>query len=77
MALYAFNHCAEAVVCVQPHYRYIPLRDFRRADLELYEKLGSGSFGSVYRCSMNGFTCAVKIMSLGMALLAALNLGWT
>lgn len=48
-----------------PNYRYIPLRDFRRAELELYEKLGSGSFGSVYRCSLNGFTCAVKIMTLG------------
>jgi hypothetical protein len=58
----------------QPNYRYIPLRDFRRADLELYEKLGSGSFGSVYRCSLNGFTCAVKIMTLGSCPLPCLSL---
>ncbi|KAL6079576.1 copper transport protein ctr1, variant 2 [Balamuthia mandrillaris] len=45
--------------------RCIPLKDFRRADLILYEKLGSGSFGAVYRCSLNGFSCAVKIMDFG------------
>jgi hypothetical protein len=39
-----------------------PKMDF--SDVVLFEKLGSGGSGaSVYRCSANGFTCAVKIMN--------------
>jgi hypothetical protein len=49
---------------ISAHNRHVPLRDFRRAEVVLFEKLGSGSFGSVYRCSLDGFTCAVKIMNL-------------
>lgn len=26
--------------------------------------LHSGAFGAVYRCSLNGFSCAVKIMTI-------------
>ena len=34
-------------------------------DLELVSKLGSGSFGDVWRASLAGFTCAVKILRTG------------
>lgn len=37
--------------------------DIANAEVILFEKLGSGGSGaSVYRCSVNGFTCAVKIL---------------
>eukprot|EP00026_Physarum_polycephalum_P014278 Phypoly_transcript_14773.p1 GENE.Phypoly_transcript_14773~~Phypoly_transcript_14773.p1 ORF type:complete len:312 (+),score=50.25 Phypoly_transcript_14773:2-937(+) len=35
--------------------------DFENADLEIFERLGSGgSLATVYRCTVNGFTCAMK-----------------
>ncbi|PRP79933.1 hypothetical protein PROFUN_05909 [Planoprotostelium fungivorum] len=37
--------------------------------VEIFEKLGTGGSGaSVYRCSLQGFTCAVKILNLQDAL---------
>jgi len=39
--------------------------DFATAEISLYERLGSGGSGAVvYRCTANGFTCAVKILDV-------------
>ncbi|KAL6070880.1 Peroxisomal hydratase-dehydrogenase-epimerase [Balamuthia mandrillaris] len=40
-------------------------QNFADAEVVLFEKLGSGGSGAVvYRCSANGFTCAVKILDV-------------
>ena len=38
--------------------------DFSAAKAERFEKLGSGGFGAVYRCVLEGYTCAVKVLRL-------------
>lgn len=44
--------------------RSITSPDFSLAKMKRYEKLGSGGFGSVYRCVLDGFTCAIKVLPI-------------
>ena len=44
--------------------RSLPTPDFVSAKAERFEKLGSGGFGAVYRCVLEGFTCAIKVLPL-------------
>ena len=37
---------------------------FQDAKLTKYEKLGSGAFGSVWRVGFEGFTCAMKVLTI-------------
>jgi len=42
-------------------FRWIAPRDFSTEKLKKLEVIGKGGFGSVWRCSLAGFTCAVKL----------------
>ena len=44
--------------------RNIVVPDFINSKAERFEKLGSGGFGSVYRCVLDGFTCAIKVLPI-------------
>lgn len=44
--------------------RQMHVPDFRTCKMIKYDKLGSGAFGSVWRCGLEGFTCAVKIVKV-------------
>lgn len=44
--------------------RSLIIPDFSTAKLERFEKLGSGGFGSVYRCAIDGYTCAMKVLKI-------------
>jgi Protein kinase domain/C2 domain len=45
--------------------RHMALPDFRTCRMDKLDKLGSGAFGAVWRCSLEGYTCAVKIVKIG------------
>eukprot|EP00013_Stygamoeba_regulata_P020334 CAMPEP_0177654494 /NCGR_PEP_ID=MMETSP0447-20121125/14366_1 /TAXON_ID=0 /ORGANISM="Stygamoeba regulata, Strain BSH-02190019" /LENGTH=764 /DNA_ID=CAMNT_0019158155 /DNA_START=75 /DNA_END=2366 /DNA_ORIENTATION=+ len=44
--------------------RLMVFPDFSTCDLEKCEKLGSGAFGAVWRVSLGGYSCAVKIVKI-------------
>ena len=38
--------------------------EFQRSKIVKYEKLGSGAFGCVWRVGFEGFTCAMKVLTI-------------
>tara|TARA_R110002050_G_scaffold92068_2_gene192879 strand:+ start:1669 stop:2406 length:738 start_codon:yes stop_codon:yes gene_type:complete len=47
-----------------PSQRKMIVDELSYADIVKFEKLGSGAFGSVWRVGLEGFTCAMKVLTI-------------